>query len=162
MMNIQKVIGLCSIAFMLPFTASALNVGDTIPSQSISILGKPGKKVNLAKVKAKYIYIDFWASWCASCVYSMPKYSKLARDLRKQGLKVVGISLDKTPQKAIAVKEKYKIPFTLLYDDNKQLAKAYKLPKVPTSYLIDANKKVIKVFPGYKNHYIDDIYKIVG
>ena len=44
--------------------------------------------------KNKITIIDFWASWCAPCRQEMPSMIKLYEGYSKQGLGIVGISLD--------------------------------------------------------------------
>lgn len=38
--------------------------------------------------------IEFWASWCGPCRMVFPHLSKIAREYRDKGLRVVGVSLE--------------------------------------------------------------------
>ena len=42
--------------------------------------------VDLAALKGKVVYLDFWASWCVPCRQSFPWMSELQRSLEKDGL----------------------------------------------------------------------------
>lgn len=43
--------------------------------------------------QGQYVLIDFWASWCGICLYSMPDVAKLVADFPDR-LRVVGVSID--------------------------------------------------------------------
>lgn len=80
-------------------------------------------------------------------------------DLHSAGLQVFGVSFDK-PGSNHAFAEKYKLPFPLLSDADKKLAKAVgaKMPLIPLpkriSYLIGADGVILKAYPSVnpKNH----------
>ena len=61
--------------------------------------------VKLSKIKAKYILIVFWASWCGPCRCFNPEHYKLYKD---KGFEILGVSLiptmksGKTPLKKTA------------------------------------------------------------
>lgn len=127
----------------------AVGVGDSVPSISLSVLSNPGSKVNLAGLGGKYVLIDFWASWCVSCRVSMSTLTSLSSSLGSKGFKVVGICLDKDPAGCNQFLKKYPSGFLQLSDPAGTSANQFGLPKMPTSYLVGPDKKIIKVFPGY-------------
>lgn len=42
----------------------------------------------------KVVVLNFWATWCTSCVQKMPSLDRLAKNLRKFPVKVLAISQD--------------------------------------------------------------------
>ena len=50
--------------------------------------------VSLSALRGKTVYIDFWASWCAPCLLSMPLYNEMYHKYKDQGLEIVAISVD--------------------------------------------------------------------
>ena len=91
----------------------------------------------------------------------MPELSKLARELNPKGLKVVGVALDDTPSKASGFLKSHPTPFTQLSDASRTAAKAFGVPKVPSSFLIGPDKKIIAVYYGYDKKHIADIKRLV-
>ena len=69
------------LAQPLPQTIVPLSVGNILPDV---VLGKvynyPTTSVALSQLKDKYIILDFWSSWCGSCIESFPEM----HDLQKQ------------------------------------------------------------------------------
>jgi thiol-disulfide isomerase/thioredoxin len=40
------------------------------------------------------LVINFWASWCAPCIHEIPWFEKTVADYKKQGVKLILVSLD--------------------------------------------------------------------
>lgn len=146
---------------LIPNFVFAAGVGDSVPSVTLPTLANPNAKVNLATINSKYILIDFWASWCASCRVSMSTLSKLSKSLNSKGFKVVGICLDKDPALAKEFMKKYPSSFTQLSDPQGVTAGRFGLSKMPTSYLIGPDKKIIRVFPGYNEGNLNSIKELI-
>jgi len=52
----------------------ALQIGDTVPRIPFrNTVNFPKKNMNLYDFKGKLILLDFWATWCPSCIRLMPK-----------------------------------------------------------------------------------------
>src|SRR5262249_36648344 len=50
-------------------------VGDTAPDLSVRAFS--GETVSLSGLRGRYVLLDFWATWCAPCVASLPALSRL-------------------------------------------------------------------------------------
>lgn len=76
----------------------ALRVGDKVPESfwqlqhHIYEQGKSSKRA-LSNYKGKAIILDFWASWCASCISGFPKLDSMARG-QEAKLKVIKVSYE--------------------------------------------------------------------
>lgn len=58
-----------------------------------------GKEVNLASLKGKVVLLDFWATWCGPCKIEIPWFMEFQNKYGKDGLQVVGVSVDDTLDK---------------------------------------------------------------
>ena len=52
------------------------------------------KETSLKDLRGKVVVIDFWATWCGPCKKEMPNMKKLYETHGKEGLEIIGISLD--------------------------------------------------------------------
>ncbi|MDO8628070.1 MAG: TlpA disulfide reductase family protein [Candidatus Diapherotrites archaeon] len=122
---------------------SVMNVGK--PAPALSFQDVNGKTVSLSDFKGKYIYLNFWATWCSSCTQEM----MLIPELKKiHGTKItfVSISVDKNPDAMKNfLKKNSKLDWTFLYCDNYKKAKEeFNVLTVPTYYLIDPKGNILK------------------
>lgn len=67
----------------------ALQIGDTIPQAlwdlKLQTVNHPEGKnsISLQDYKGKLIILDFWATWCGSCIAAMPKLDSLQQQFSK-------------------------------------------------------------------------------
>ena len=101
---------------------------------------------NGIRSKAKYTFIDFWASWCAPCREQgralIPFYAKY----KSKGLEVIAVSLDTNPaswKKAILADGYTWINLSDLKGFESATIKNYGITAIPRNFLIDANGKII-------------------
>lgn len=105
--------------------------------------------VSLSQYRGKVVYLDFWASWCKPCRKSFPWMNDVQQKYGDQGLVVLAINLDKEPELAAAFLQQVPAKFTVAYDPQGQVAKQYKLPGMPTSYLIDKQGQLRVAHKGF-------------
>jgi thiol-disulfide isomerase/thioredoxin len=73
------------LAMLLPILAAAqspqvkaLSIGDTVPDITITnVYNYPSATIRLSDLKGKLVILDFWATWCGSCLNSFPEMEDL-------------------------------------------------------------------------------------
>lgn len=58
-----------------------------------SFLTEKGKYVDLSRFKGKYVYIDFWATWCAPCIREYPSFIKLKQSFNEDEIAFLQIGV---------------------------------------------------------------------
>jgi thiol-disulfide isomerase/thioredoxin len=128
--------------------AHAVDRGQTAPEIALKDLS--GKAIKLSQLKGKVVLVDFWASWCGPCRESLPFLDKLSKSYREQGLVVLGVNIDNDAAAARKFLKDLPVSFAVVNDAEKQVAKAYAPPTMPSSYLIDRQGKVHVVHAGFR------------
>ncbi len=111
-----------------------------------------GTKFHLSKGSSKNITIvNYWASWCGPCVEEFPSLVKMIRHFDGK-VKLVAISLDSEKKDMFDFLNIYsagKEPnLTLLWDPENKLAEQFGTYKLPESYVVTPDLKLIKKVAG--------------
>src|SRR6185312_10987349 len=55
-----------------------LSIGDTVPDITLTnVYNYPSSTIKLSDLKGKLVILDFWSTWCGSCIEAMPESEKL-------------------------------------------------------------------------------------
>ena len=102
------------------------------------------KTVKLQDFKGKVVIVDFWASWCQSCIYSFPTTTEVMRKLEGKPVVLLTINTDKQKGKWKSALRKYKVPGISLYaPPHKHPAlNALAVQQLPRYMLIDKKGRV--------------------
>jgi thiol-disulfide isomerase/thioredoxin len=124
---------------------------------------KDGGKIFLDQFEGKTILVNFWASWCGSCVEELPSLDILQKDFRKLPFEVIAISEDfKGIDAAEAHFNKYDIRHLKLYHDyQNSLFKAMSVVGLPTAFLIDPEGKIKVIFKGNTKWHEESVRNIL-
>jgi peroxiredoxin len=97
-----------------------------------------GNTVSSDDFKGKVVVLDFWATWCPPCRAEIPGYVDLYRKYGKDGLVVVGVSLDEGgPTVVKDFVAKFGVSYPIVMGDE-TVQKAFGgMEGIPTTFLID-------------------------
>lgn len=108
-----------------------------IPSQA-------GGKINLADYRGKVVFINFWATWCATCKVEMPSMEKLYQRFKGKNFEMLTISVDKDQSLIEPFMKEYNLTFPVLLDPENQVAKKkYKTTGVPETFIVNQNGIIV-------------------
>ena len=106
--------------------------------------------VNLAELKGKVVYLDFWASWCEPCKKSFPWLHDIKQSYAEKGFEVVAVNLDKDRKLADEFLKVMDVNFVVAFDESGEVASNYKLKGMPSSYLIGRDGKLYASHIGFR------------
>lgn len=118
-------------------SAPAPAVGKSAPDFQLASLD--GQTMALSDFRGRPVLINFWASWCGPCRYEMPFLQRLHEDKEwaDKGLVILAIDIGEDPETVREFVANYRLSFTVLLDTEQEVALAYNVRGIPTTFLID-------------------------
>lgn len=110
--------------------------------------------------KSKYILLDFWASWCTPCRAANRELAPHYKELKKNGLEIISISVDEDLDLWKKAVESDKIPWMQLIVPNAMKSKVvqdYLVKTLPSTFLINSDGIIIE-----QNISIDSLKKRIS
>lgn len=105
-----------------------------------------GNPLKLSSLKGKVVLVDFWASWCSPCRKENPNLVKAYNKYHNKGFEILAVSLDDKKinwEKAIEADKLTWLHVSDLKGWKSELALEYGIKSIPTSFLLDADGKII-------------------
>lgn len=96
--------------------------------------------------KDKYVFVDFWASWCGPCRDEMPNVVNAYKKYKNKGFEIVGVSLDKDEDKWIQGIKDLEMTWPQMSDLKlweSEVVGLYAIQSIPHTILLDKDGKII-------------------
>lgn len=136
-------------------SVAAVTVGEAAPETQAAALSD-GATLSLAAFRGKVVLLDFWASWCAPCLKSLPAYSELRDALPRADFEVLAISVDESAADAQRFVAAHALSFPVAWA-NPELPGRWGVETMPSAYLIDREGIVRAVHHGYQSADLDTL-----
>lgn len=141
---------LCTLCW--PVYSHSAGVGEAAPAFTLKDL--KSNEVTLESLKGKVVFLDFWATWCGPCREEFPELDALYKKYGKDGLEVVGVSVDKSESNVVDFLKKRPVSFPILTDTKGNVAEAYGLPGMPTGYIIGKDGAIRHRHMGFSKAFL--------
>ena len=143
---------------LLAASAAAVEPGAPAPVFRLPTFDS-GQAVSLADFRGKVVFVDFWASWCSPCRQSLPLYDQLREHYAAADFVVLAIGLDEDVADAKAFLAEHPVKYATLQNPQGDVARAFDLKGMPSSYLIDRDGIVRARHVGFEAKDIDALRK---
>jgi thiol-disulfide isomerase/thioredoxin len=109
----------------------------------------PSLRLALETLRGRWVYLDFWASWCGPCRLSFPWMNRLVQRLPADRLRVVAIGLDTRAEPMARFIAQLAPRFTVLWDARHATPPLYRVQAMPSSFLIDPAGRIVASHRGF-------------
>ena len=117
---------------------------DAKPATDFTLKDVNNRDVKLSSFRGKVVLLDFWATWCGPCKLEIPWFLEFQQKFGKDGLQVIGVSVDDTLAKMKPYVAEMKMTYPVLQGLNRDdLVDAYGATvALPTTVMISRDGKV--------------------
>lgn len=118
-----------------------------------------GQSVDISKYQGKVIVINFWASWCEPCIEEVPSLISLIEKMKGEAV-LLAVSGDSDIQEVNSFLKafpglKNKNIF-VMWDENKKIIESYGVERLPETFIVGPDMKLVKKVVGSINWAHDD------
>ncbi|VFM95276.1 MAG: Peroxiredoxin [Candidatus Kentron sp. G] len=88
-------------------------------------------------LRGRVVAIRFWADWCPYCAPEMKALEPVFRRHRERGLAILAVNVRQGRKTVRAFADKLGVSYHVLLDETGQVARAYGVTGLPTTFLVD-------------------------
>jgi peroxiredoxin len=106
------------------------------PAPDFTLKDYAGRDVSLSSLRGNVVLLNFWATWCKTCVVEMPSMEKLVGRMKGKPFRLLAVSVDDdwpSVRKFFA----RGTGLDVVLDTSRDIPKKYGTEKFPETYIID-------------------------
>lgn len=109
------------------------------PAPDVEFQTLEGKPFRLADLRGRVVLLNFWATWCGPCRAEVPDFNAMQRELKSQGLEVLGVTTSPTDSVDLIREFQKDVPqeYTVLRGPEALTEKFVNGPGLPVTHIID-------------------------
>jgi thiol-disulfide isomerase/thioredoxin len=119
------------------------------------------KTVSLRQLAGSVTLMNFWATWCESCIIEMPSIVELEKKYHDRGLRVIAVNLDDNPQSP-DIPEKIKeleMHFGTFFDIDQSLSQHFEFEAIPFTVVFSNDGTILDTHSGDRDWMDSDFTK---
>ena len=108
-----------------------------------------GGDFDLKADRGKVVVLDFWATWCAPCIKSIPDLIEAIGAFPKEQVKLIGVNQGESAEAVKRFIETRQWQFTVAMDADQKVAQQYGVSGIPHTVIVGPDGKVAWVKTGF-------------
>lgn len=133
-----------------------VTVGATLPEATAERVG--GDQESLSLYRGNVLLLDFWATWCAPCIASLPDVERLQALLKDRDFQVITISIDENVELVEEfMVERMDLPYVNWFvGEESDLYDDWAIQGVPTYIAVGRDGAVLG-----RSHDVESLYEVI-
>ncbi len=122
-----------------------------------------GKNVTLNDIKAEYIILDFWGSWCIPCINGLPLMKEYYKKYNDR-IEIVGIACNDKEDQWMKTIDKYKLDWIQLLNEaeiEKDISLKYGIEAYPTKIILNDKYEIIATYKGEGDDFYEKLDELI-
>ena len=107
-----------------------------------------GNTVSLSDFRGKIVFLNFWATWCPTCVVEMPSMEKLHQRFKNQDFAMIAVNMQESATQVRSFLKKMRLSFTALLDTSGEVAAGLAVNALPTTFFLDKEGRIMGMALG--------------
>ncbi|QDP71575.1 TlpA family protein disulfide reductase [Legionella israelensis] len=107
-----------------------------------------GENISFSSLKGQWVFINYWASWCESCIGEIPALNQFAKENKKRAT-VFAVNYDALPaNQQLSLVRQYNILYPSLQNDPAKELKLGDIRGVPVTFVFDPQGRLVETLYG--------------
>lgn len=139
-------------------TGEAINREIRAKLQRLSLMNEPvqlrfvaldGRVIDLQELRGRVVLLEFWATWCPSCMKELPHLKSVYDEYHARGFEIVGIDLDEAQdeQKLLALLAEENLQWPQYFSGDghymtSEVSKRFGVMGIPAMFLLDKRGRI--------------------
>ena len=160
--SLRALLAILGVAFagIIVFSLRDTSAKEGGSAPNFSFATDQGKTVTPLSFGGKVLVLNFWATWCPTCIQEIPSLDAFQKRFAKDGVVVVAVSIDKNEQKYKAFLDRVHVKFDTARDPNADVSTRYGTFQFPETYIIK-DGRIQRKFANAENWVSDDMTQYV-
>ena len=148
--------------FVPPESTAQVTQIDAFPGLPVTLYGqqaetfalpelKSSNQMDLSDFSGSVVVLNFWATWCGPCRAEMGGLNRLYREWESDGLVVLAINEEESPEQVAPYIDNEKLDFPVLMDRLGLISRQYKVHELPTTFILDREGTIQAHWIGARN-----------
>lgn len=120
-----------------------------------------GSPVSLKDFRGKLVFLNFWATWCGFCRKEMPSIERLWQKFKEEDFVILAVDVEEGGDWVRPFVEENGYTFPILLDPTGEVAYTYRIPQLPTTYLIDPEGMIFAGIGQERDWATEDVFELI-